>query len=1032
MSKELIRQYYAEIEKTKQYAGTGKESTIRWAFHHLLNEYCRPRHFRVEAEISVDGSKGRAVRPDGTLKDALRLDWGYWESKDESDDLDEEIKKKFGKGYPDSNILFEDSVTAVLIQQGREVMRVPMREPYKLDAIITAFINYERPEVKDFRTAIEAFKEDIPKVLQTLREMIEGELKANHVFQRAFKAFWALTKESINPEITKEDIREMLIQHVLTEEIFVSIFNESQFHRENNIARELAKMEETFFTGKTKRQVLSALDRYYNVIKAKAAGIYDHHEKQKFLKVIYENFYKAYNPKGADRLGIVYTPNEIVRFMIESADYLVHKHFNRGLADKNVEILDPAAGTGTYITELIECIGKDKLPYKYANEIHCNEVAILPYYIANLNIEFTYKQKMEQYEEFKNICFVDTLDNLGFSYKGKQEGMDFGFGAENSERIRRQNRKKISVIIGNPPYNANQKNENENNKNREYPKIDKRIKETYIFHSTAQKTKLYDMYSRFFRWASDRVAENGIIALVTNSSFVNARTFDGFRKVVADEFSDIYVVDLGGNVRENPKLSGPKNNVFAIQTPVAISFMVKRTHRKEEPCKIFYARRDEYETAENKLAFLATTRFSEIQFEDVKPDARNNWINLAPNDFDTLLPLSNKETKRAKRRIEERAIFKLSSLGVVTARDEWVYDWNEEGLTRKIRHLIRVYNQDVEKLAGVDRSKVSDEVNYSIKWTRAVKNDLAKGKRYSFKQNKLIDALYRPFVKRHLYFAAELNEMQYQLPSMFFDKKRGNSLICINVGNKPFNVLATSTVPDYHVNGDAICISLFRYDDDGNRIDNITDWGLEQFRRKYGPDLSVKSAGAGKSKKAIKKGIVGKAAKEIEREDIFHYVYGVLHNPSYRKKYELNLKREFPRIPFYDDFWKWAVWGKKLMSLHINYEKAKPYPLKRKESGEGAEKAKLKADKDIGAIIIDDATTLTGVPAIAWEYKLGNRSALEWVLDQYKESKPSDPTIAEKFDTYRFEDYKEEVIGLLKKVCTVSVETMNVISEMER
>ncbi len=246
---------------------------------------------------------------------------------------------------------------------------------------------------------------------------------------------------------------------------------------------------------------------------------------------------------------------------------------------------------------------------------------------------------------------------------------------------------------------------------------------------------------------------------MTNSSFLNARTFDGFRKVVADEFSDIYVVDLGGNVRENPKLSGPKNNVFEIQTPVAISFLVKRKHTKDEPCKIFYARRDEYETAEDKLTFLATTAFEEIEFGHVKPDVQNNWINLASNDFDTLFPLSNRETKQAKRKIEERALFKLSSLGVVTARDEWVYDLDEQDLTSKLRYLIRVYNQDVEQLAGVGRSKVSDEVNYSIKWTRAVKNDLAKGKRYSFKQNKLIGALYRPFVKRYLYFAAELNEI---------------------------------------------------------------------------------------------------------------------------------------------------------------------------------------------------------------------------------------------------------------------------------
>ncbi|HEY9704902.1 MAG TPA: N-6 DNA methylase, partial [Allocoleopsis sp.] len=336
------------------------------------------------------------------------------------------------------------------------------------------------------------------------RSRREGEGK-NEQFQTKFNALLTLCQDSINPNITLEDVREMIIQHILTEDIFLNIFNPSQFHQENNIAKELQGVIDTFFKGNIKRKTLSSIERYYGVIRRTAANIVNHHEKQKFLKVIYENFYQAYNPLTADRLGIVYTPQEIVRFMIESTDYLIHKHFNKLLADPDVEILDPATGTGTFITELIEYLPNNKLKYKYQNEIHCNEVAILPYYIANLNIEYTYQQKMGEYEEFNNICFVDTLDHT--SFHGKQGDL-FAMSLENTERIKRQNDKKISVIIGNPPYNANQQNENDNNKNREYEEIDKRIKATYVKESTAQKTKVYDMYSRFFRWASDRLGDN--------------------------------------------------------------------------------------------------------------------------------------------------------------------------------------------------------------------------------------------------------------------------------------------------------------------------------------------------------------------------------------------------------------------------------------------------------------------------------------------------------------------------------------------
>ncbi|MEH2457131.1 type ISP restriction/modification enzyme [Nostoc sp.] len=1010
MSKLLVSQYHTEVERIIQYGGSRKETSIRVAFQNLVNEYCKPREFRLIPELDYKTPSGKLVYPDGTVKDALRLDWGYWESKDEYDNLDQEIEKKLIKGYPDSNILFEDSKTAVLIQGGHETMRVLMKDADALDGIITYFINYVRPEVKDFREAIETFKEDLPSVLNALRDLIDSQIETNAAFQTARAKFWGICKESINPEITLLDVREMMIQHILTEDIFISIFNESQFHRENNIARELKTIIDTFFTGSTKKNTLGTIERYYGVIRRTAANIYNHHEKQKFLKVLYENFYKAYNPKAADRLGIVYTPNEIVRFMIESVDYLVHKNFGKLLADKDVEILDPATGTGTFITELIDYLPKNSLEYKYKHEIHCNEVAILPYYIANLNIEYTYKQKMGVYEEFKNICFVDTLEHT--SFEGKQMNL-LSLSVENTERIKRQNESKISVIIGNPPYNANQANENDNNKNRLYPEIDKLIKDSYVKYSIAQKTKVYDMYSRFFRWATNKLNDNGILAFITNSSFINARTFDGFRKAVSDDFSEIYIIDLGGDIRANPKISGTKHNVFGIQTGVAVSFMVKKKENSSGSCKIFFSHSSEFETAEDKLRFLAESKLSQINFEHITPDKSNNWINLTDNDFDSLLPLANKETKRGKSKKDEHTVFKLFSLGVVTARDEWVYDDSFENLEKKIQYLIQVYNQDVDKYYGKLNQYTTVALDSGIKWSRAVKKDLIKGKKYSFKESCFIDALYRPFVKRKLYFNKNLNEIQYQ-QSQIFGQNVDNKAILFTAGSRlDFAAIASKILPDYAIYSlDMVqCLPIYRYDKDGNRIDNITDWGLSQFQNHYNDSI-------------------------ITKLDIFHYTYAVLHNPTYRTKYELNLKREFPRIPFYDDFQQWVNWGKQLMDLHINYETVEPYPLKRidlplAKDNKRTPKAKLKADIANGTIILDDVTTLEGVPKIAWEYRLGNRCALEWILDQYKEKKPKDPTIAEKFNTYRFADYKEQVIDLLRRVCTVSVETMQIIQQIQ-
>ncbi|MDP3839183.1 MAG: N-6 DNA methylase, partial [Methylococcales bacterium] len=325
-----------------------------------------------------------------------------------------------------------------------------------------------------------------------------------------------------------------------------------------------------------KRNILGVISHYYTVIKHRAAAIADHHDKQVFLKVIYENFYKAYNPKAADRLGIVYTPHEIVQFQIESVDYLLEKHFNKSLADEGIKILDPCTGTGTYLCDLIDYLPAHRLAYKYKNDMFANELGLLSYYIANLNIEYTYQQKMGQYEEFNHICWVDTLDNTGFGLKGTNTDL-FGLSVENTERIREQNSHKISVIIGNPPYNAKQENYNLQNSNRFYKEIDSRIKNSYIKQGTAQnQIVIYDMYTRFLRWATDRLKEDGIISFIINRSFIDSRTFDGFRKCLAEEFDFVYIVDTQSDVRKNPKISGTKHNVFGIQTGVAVLFLVKK------------------------------------------------------------------------------------------------------------------------------------------------------------------------------------------------------------------------------------------------------------------------------------------------------------------------------------------------------------------------------------------------------------------------------------------------------------------------
>ncbi len=1007
MSRLLIHDYRADLDRMKAISGSRRESVLRDAFKTLLYRWGRSQDLLLVPEHSLITDKGSRIYLDGALLNSLRIPFGYWEAKDADDQLDKEIADKFRKGYPRDNIIFSDDVTAVLFQAGHEADRASMDDVDALLDLLTRFFSFERPEVADFRKAVRKFATDLPAILEALRERIAEKRASSRDFKRAEDAFLKHAQDAINPQVSEEDVQEMLIQHILTEDIFAKVFDNPDFHQKNNVAAALYALEDKLFGYGEKQALLKALGPYYAGIASTAAVLESHSEKQGFLKGLYENFYKVYNPKAADRLGVVYTPGEIVRFMIRSADWLCEHHFGKNLIDTGVEILDPATGTGTYIVELLEHFRGDheKLRHKYKEELHANEVAILPYYVANLNIEASYAAITGQFAEYPNLCFVDTLDNvaaLGI-YSGHQHDMFSSVSDENMARVKRQNQRKISVIIGNPPYNANQQNENDNNKNRGYERVDERIKQTYIKASTAQKTKLYDPYVRFFRWASDRIIEDGVLAFITNRSFIDAQTTDGFRRIVAQDFSEGWIVDLGGDYKK--KGAGGSGNVFGIGTGVAISFWVKRKDH-EGKVRIAYLPAPPG-SGEDKLAWLGSVSFSPRKWAMLPHREDAAWVGIPDNDTAGMLPIADKATKAQASTAQDRAIFKLYSLGVSTNRDEWLYAHSLTMLAVKANALISSYMEADPKKTGFKND---------IKWSETLKKRRLAGAVEPFDPCRMRTAAYRPFFNRYLY-ESNLYIDRPGLADAAFPIGATNHAIAFSdpTSQKPFLVSGVGGPVDLHFVGAAagtIYTPRYRYTPSGERIDNITDWGLAQFTDHYGADAG------------------------ITKDAIFAYCYAVLHDPVYREKYALNLKREFPRIPFYRDFAQWAAWGETLLQLHIHYEAVPPFALNRvdtpsaKRADGQPPKPKLKSLPESGVIMIDEDTQLTGIPPEAWAYRLGNRSGIDWVLDQHKEKTPKDPTIRAKFNTYRFVDYKESCITLLAKVVTVSLETLAITNAM--
>ena len=1045
-----IERYYEDKQRLIDYGGSDNEQSIRAAFQNCLAAYCRAHreNFELVPELRAPGN----AIPDGTVVDSLRQARGHWEAKDLHDNLDSEIQRKFNGGYPRYNIVFEDSRTAVLFQNREETMRADMSRPGDLHRLINRFLDYERPEIQELRQAQQQFKDELPDVIGGLRESVEAAEAGNPDYRAAAADFLTVCRLSISPAVTGDDVREMLLQHILTQDIFKRVVDEPQYrlHSANNVARRLSDLERTFFTDDAHLQALARLQRYYGAIGRAADEIADYAEKQKFLKAIYEDFYKAYNPAAADRLGVVYTPNEVVDFIIRGADYLLQKHFGKGLADENVQILDPATGTGTFVTGLIDHLPAGRLEYKYLNEIHANEVAILPYHIANLNIEYSYREKTGNYREFPNLCFVDTLDNIDGLQSGATGGAvqrqaAFNLGAlseENWIRVQEQNEKPISVIISNPPYNDSATLWGDGGANREYLEIDRRIRDTYVKEGTAQKTHQYDMYKRFLRWASDRLDDDGIIAFVSNRAFLDSKQDDGFRKVIADEFSELWAIDLKGNARTSGERRRQEGgNIFddKIRVGVAIYFLVRR--KDVDGFRVFYNAVDDYAKSDDKIAYVKGKTMQEIDFDRITPDEFNQWLNQSVNRyrFRQLMPLADKQAKLARTADDERAVFGLFANAMKSNRDDWVFDFDVGNLRNKALFFADTYNQSLD--SG------SESHNSVIKWSSTIQERFRRGERIVFNDGNRIQTLFRPFVVKHHIADQAMNDRLTRNHYEMFgaDLRQPNKVINVCVNGKDFYALATDKLVDYHFAGDTQCLPLYRYTAEGERVSNVTDWAVREFNEHCRDSLGE-----------YFQEFFGDAG--VTAEDIFAYVYAVLHDPVYRQDYEADLRREFPRLPYYKDFPAWVRMGRELLDLHLGFETAEPYPLERVDSrfrgndgkaggndgktgrddnGAGRDgqdgvspRVMLRADKERGAIVLDAQTTLAGVPESAWRYRLGNRSALEWVLDQYRERKPRDPTIAARFNAYRFADHKEQVIDLLRRVCAVSVGTMEVIDDM--
>ena len=809
----------------------------------------------------------------------------------------------------------------------------------------------------DYRDALRRFGENLGGIIDRTRDMVDAAIRGNAAYDAAAQKLLGMFRETISDAISIRDIRDMLVQHVLTYRIFSMVYDVQAFQGSNAVARELESLKGLLGLPE------SRVD--YSDMEVIAESITGTAERQEFLKRLYETFYERYDPKKADRDGIVYTPSQVVEFIVKSTDYLLRKNFARSLSDEEVVILDPFTGTGTFIVHVLERISMERLEKKYADEMHANEISILPYYIAALNIENAYRERTGRYGEFGNICWMDTFES-----GTKKEKMIEYLGHENVRRIAEQQKSRINVIVGNPPYSAGQRNYNQENPNLSYPHVDARIKETYARKTNATLiNSLYDSYIRAFRWASDRIAESGIVAFVTNGGFLRSEAAAGIRAYMHEEFTDVWCLDLRGNQRtqgETSRREGGKIFGSGSRAPVAITILVRNPDKKEH--EIHYRDIGDYLSREQKLMIIgnAASITGIKDWQAVKPDRNHDWLNQRDDTFSQYPPMGNKETKSGKG--NENAIFRVFSNGISTGRDAWLYNFSRHELSKNMkRHISYCNKQDL------GNPKIDSR---QAKWTGELSDSLARlASKPRFEKGLIRAALYRPFFKQYVYFEKKaFLHRPYKIP-LFFPKARSENLvICVSYKfTGDFSTFITDTTPDLSIVSHGQCFPLYTYGQNGKKTvqkENVTKYALEEYRSHYHDG-------------------------KITKTDIFYYVYGLLHHPGYRKKYANNLSRELPHMPMAPDFRAFSKAGKALADLHLRYfddgRKDNRHPLgpPKRRFGKPAKMAFAKyrdpktgrQKTDYSRLKINGILAYDNIPET--NYRVNGRTPLEWLADRY-------------------------------------------------
>ena len=883
----------------------------------------------------------------------------------------------------------------------------------------------------------EDWANSIAKIAQTHIKLITDILERPECDKEraVFEEFTIEIRDDLNNAVSDAEIIEMLAQHLITKPVFDALFEEYSFAANNPMAKAMQKVLDVLDQHHLDSET-EALQRFYDSVKMRASGIDSAEGKQKIIVELYDKFFRNAFPRMTERLGIVYTPVEVVDFILHSVNDVLKQEFGKSFADEGVHVLDPFTGTGTFISRLLQSglIPSNKLSYKYKNEIHANELVLLAYYIAAINIEAVYhSQIIDDYTPFEGICLTDT-----FQMYEKEDLVDQVL-VDNSARRKRQKSLDIQVIIGNPPYSVGQDSANDNNANIKYPNLDLRIKNTYVKNSLSVNNKaLYDSYIRAIRWASDRISTQGVIGFVTNGGFIDSNTADGLRKCLLEEFSSLYIFHLRGNARTSgEQRRKEKDNVFGqgTRTPIAISILVKNP-KADQQGQIYFHDIGDYLSRDEKLEkiveFKSLNGISSVNgWASITPDEHGDWIAQRDNRFLKFVSLNEKN---------KTSIFEKSCYGLTTNRDQWAYAPSKDELARKITLNISFYNDCLGK-----NEKIIDLTN--ISWSRGLTKCLERGERLSFDESQMRVSLYRPFNSNFCYFSRKLNEYVYKLPEFFPNNDSKNLVIVLSKsGTKGFSVLLTNFIPDLHLIGDAQCFPLYLYEevtqeknvDSGDlfdesldltvtetkceRKDGISDEGLQHFQTAY-------------------------PSEQINKEDIFYYTYGLLHSEEYRERYADNLTKELPRIPCVkkaEDFWAFSKAGRDLAHWHLNYETVEKYNATL-DTGNTAynqltsedfyiEKMKFVKKGEKGIVIYNKRITIKDIPVEAYDYVVNGKSALEWVMERQSVSTHKDSGIVNNANDWAIETMNNAAypLELFLRVITVSLETMKIVKSLPK